>query len=124
MTKTEIDVPADTKVEQTTKATSVAPTTPKPRRTKSSTPASRQVPRYKPMHEKTVTVTGASTAIIAMAGARIAANPQLSVFRPIAQHVAVATRSRSKKTTNIDLLKTGTSYTRIAVPLRMIANSS
>src|SRR5216683_1664235 len=124
MTKTEIDVLADAKADSTMKATSVAPSTPKQRRTKSSTPASRQVPRYKPIHEKTVTVTGASTAIIAIAGVRIVANSQMSVFRPSAQHVAVATNSRSTKTTNIDRLKTGTSYTRIAVPLRMSANSS
>jgi len=60
MTKTEIDVLADAKVDSTMKAASVAPSTPKQRRTKSSTPASRQVPRYKPIHEKTVTVTGES----------------------------------------------------------------
>ena len=76
------------------------------------------------MRQNTMTVAGARLTMRPSAGPRTDDIVQLSVFSMTAPNAAMATIARSTNTTNIDRFSAGTSYTRSAAPLRMMANSS
>src|SRR5688572_1057225 len=82
--------------------------TAEPARVRSRIPATRQLPRYMPDHQKTSTVTGAKVVARSSTAGCTTDQAHASPFRPTVRYATALARKISTKTTNIPRLTTGT----------------
>src|SRR5713101_4761541 len=76
-------------------------------RVTSSSPDTRQLPRYMPDHQNTSTVTGANVVARSSTECRTEATLQWSVFSPTTRYAAATARMVSTYTTNMPRLTAG-----------------
>src|SRR5437016_4424694 len=76
-------------------------------RVTSSSPETRQLPRYMPDHQNTSTVTGANVAARSSTEWRTKVKLQWSVFSPTTRYAATTARMVSTYTTNMPRLTAG-----------------